>query len=58
MCLKTTLTGNLYYREEMPIDPGFFERRDLWRVSMYLAAVALEGPMHLFRLTNALASYF
>ncbi len=46
------------YGEEMPIDPGFFERRDLWRVSMYLAAVALEGPMHLYRLTNALQSYF
>jgi protein-ribulosamine 3-kinase len=45
------------YREEMPIDPGFFERRDLWRVSIYLAAVALEGPMHLYRLTNALQSY-
>lgn len=45
------------YREEMPIDPGFLERRDLWRVSIYLAAVALEGPMHLHRLTGALQSY-
>jgi len=46
------------YREEMPIDPGFFGRRDLWRVAMYLVAVAHEGPMHLYRLTDALASYF
>lgn len=45
------------YREERPIDPGFYERRDLWRVPLYLAAVALEGPMHLDRLTHALKRY-
>jgi fructosamine-3-kinase len=45
------------YREEMPINPGFFERRNLWRVSIYLAAVAIEGPMHLSRLTSALQGY-
>ena len=45
------------YREEMPIDSGFFERRDLWRVSGYLAAVAAEGPVHLSRLTGALQGY-
>jgi protein-ribulosamine 3-kinase len=45
------------YREEMPIDPGFFERRDLWRVSIYLAAVTVEGPMRLYRLTSALQRY-
>jgi len=32
------------YREEMPIDPGFPERRELWRVSAYLAAVQVEEP--------------
>lgn len=45
------------YREEMPIDPGFWERRDLWRIPLYLAAVALEGPMHQNRLTDALGKY-
>jgi len=45
------------YRDEAPIDPGFFERRDLWRLPLYLAAVDLEGPDHLSRLTNALEKY-
>lgn len=45
------------YREEMPIDSGFIERRSLWRVSIYLAAVALEGQVHLSRLTDALKEY-
>jgi protein-ribulosamine 3-kinase len=45
------------YREEMPIDSGFSERRDLWRIPLYLAAVALEGPMNLSRLTRALQKY-
>jgi len=42
------------YREEMPVDPGFTQRRSLWRVPLYLAAVAIEGPIHLDRLTGAL----
>lgn len=45
------------YMEDMPIDPGFSERRSLWRVSIYLAAVAIEGAMHLDRLTGALQDY-
>jgi protein-ribulosamine 3-kinase len=45
------------YREEMPINSGFFERRDLWRVSMYLAAVAIEGKAYLNKLTDALQRY-
>ena len=45
------------YREEMPLDPGFWRRRSLWRVSIYLAAVAIEGPIHLNRLTGALQDY-
>lgn len=45
------------YRDEMPIEPGFLERRDLWRLPLYLAAVALEGPMHLNKLTDALSIY-
>jgi fructosamine-3-kinase len=45
------------YHEEMPIDPGFGERRNLWRISIYLAAVAIEGQMHLGRLTGSLSDY-
>ncbi|MCX6647161.1 MAG: fructosamine kinase family protein [bacterium] len=45
------------YEEEMPIDPGFSERRNLWRIPLYLAAVALEGQQHLSRLTNAMQQY-
>lgn len=45
------------YMEEMPVDPGFARRRSLWRLSTYLAAVAIEGEMHLGRLTGALREY-
>jgi len=45
------------YREEMPIDAGFSERRDLWRVSAYLAAVTVEGVGQLQKLTNAVRKY-
>ena len=45
------------YREELPIDPGFPERRDLWRLWGYLAAVTVEGAVHLDRLTGALRTY-
>ena len=45
------------YREELPIDSGFFERRNLWRVPLYLAAVTIEGSMHLNRLSDALEGY-
>jgi fructosamine-3-kinase len=45
------------YRDELPIDSGFYERRNLWRISGYLAAVAVEGKIHLNRLTNALQGY-
>jgi len=45
------------YRDEMPIDLGFSERRDLWRVNSYLAAVEVEGPAYLGRLTSALQKY-
>ncbi len=47
----------LGYREEMPIDPGFAGRRDLWRIPAYLAAVAVEGRAHLYRLVNAVQKY-
>ncbi len=45
------------YRENMPIDSGFPERRDLWRLPLYLAAVSLEGEMHLKGLTEAVGKY-
>lgn len=43
------------YREALSIASGFSERRHLWRLPLYLAAVALEGRRHLNRLTDALA---
>jgi protein-ribulosamine 3-kinase len=47
----------LGYQELMPIDPGFSERRDLWRIAAYLAAVMVEGAVHLQRLADALQKY-
>ncbi|MGD0004397.1 MAG: fructosamine kinase family protein [Anaerolineaceae bacterium] len=47
----------LGYQEEMPIDPGFSERRELWRVSGYLAAVQVEGSGHLNKLMRAVQKY-
>jgi fructosamine-3-kinase len=45
------------YREELPIDPGFWERRDLWKVCQFLAAVTVEGSGHLWRLASAVRGY-
>jgi protein-ribulosamine 3-kinase len=45
------------YQEVLPIDPGFGDRRELWRVSAYLAAVAVEGAVHLDKLTRAVQKY-
>ncbi len=45
------------YRDELPIDPGFGERRNLWRVWGYLGAVTIEGPVHLGKLTEAVRKY-
>ena len=45
------------YRDELPIDSGFPERRDLWRVWGYLAAVTVEGPVHLDKLVRAVRTY-
>jgi fructosamine-3-kinase len=51
--------GDLFhgYKEEMPIDPGFAERRDLWRVYGYLACVEVEGAPYLPLLTDAVRKY-
>ena len=45
------------YRDEMPIDPAFAERRDLWRVYGYLACVEVEGAAYLPLLTGAVRKY-
>lgn len=45
------------YQEELPIDSGFSERRDLWRVYGYLAAVTVEGSAYLGKLTDAVQKY-
>jgi fructosamine-3-kinase len=45
------------YREELSIDPGFPERRSLWRIWGYLAAVTVEGNGYLGRLTEAVKHY-
>jgi protein-ribulosamine 3-kinase len=47
----------LGYQELLSIDPGFLERRDLWRVAAYLAAVEVEGQMHLEKLIEAVRKY-
>jgi len=45
------------YKEILPIDSGFGERRDLWRVYGYLAAVEFEGSAYLKQLTTAVEKY-
>jgi protein-ribulosamine 3-kinase len=45
------------YQDERPIDLGFWERRHLWRVWGYLAAVAVEGQGYLGMLAEALQKY-
>jgi fructosamine-3-kinase len=45
------------YREIAPIDRGFAERRDLWRIGAWLAMVEVDGPQHLNALLAALQRY-
>ncbi len=45
------------YREELPIDPGFSERRELWRIYGYLAIVTVEGTSWLGKLSDAVQKY-
>lgn len=47
----------LGYQEVLPIDPGFHERRDLWRIYGYLAIVEVEGASFLPQLGNAVQKY-
>lgn len=44
------------YQEIRPIDDGFAERRELWRIFGYLAVIAVDGQEHFGRqFTNRLA---
>jgi fructosamine-3-kinase len=45
------------YQEELPIDSGFWERRPLWRIWGYLAAVAVEGAGYLGQLQEAVEKF-
>ena len=45
------------YQEILPIDPGFWERRDLWRIWGYLACVTVEGQGYVGRLREAVQKY-
>ena len=50
------------YREVAPIDAGFAERRELWRLFGYLAVVVVSGPSefgrpYLTRLADAVERY-
>ena len=45
------------YQEMTPLEPGFVERRDLWRIPAWLAMVEVDGPQHLDKLMAALRHY-
>jgi fructosamine-3-kinase len=45
------------YRDVRPIDPGFGERRSLWRIFAYLAVVTVAGARYLPELVSALDEY-
>jgi protein-ribulosamine 3-kinase len=45
------------YQQELPIDPGFWERRGLWRIWGWLACITIEGPVYGDRLTEAVLRY-
>jgi len=50
------------YRDVAPIDPGFPERRELWRLAAYLAVIAVDGDrpfgrQYLDRLAGAIRFY-
>ena len=45
------------YQDELPIEQGFWERRELWRIWGHLGAVTVEGPIHLGKLAGAVQTY-
>jgi protein-ribulosamine 3-kinase len=42
------------YRAVLPIDPGFWERRPLWKLWGYLAAVSIDGEPYASMLTESI----
>ena len=45
------------YEELVPIDPGFWERRELWRIYGYLAIVEADDATYLPKLIKAVEKY-
>jgi fructosamine-3-kinase len=45
------------YEEIFPIDSGFWERRELWRIYADLAIVEVDGAAYLPKLINAVRKY-
>lgn len=45
------------YREILPIDSGFSERRDLWRLPGYLAVIEVEGSSFVPGFASAVNKY-
>lgn len=45
------------YQELLPVNPGFTERRSLWRIWGYLAAVTVEGGGYVRLLDEAVGKY-
>lgn len=45
------------YQEEMAIDPGFWQRRDLWRIWANLAMVTVGGPAYVGALVESVRKY-
>jgi fructosamine-3-kinase len=50
------------YREIRPLDPGFADRRELWRIFAYLAVIAVDGQntfgrQHLQQLADTVERY-
>lgn len=45
------------YQEIAPIDPGFEQRRELWRISAYLAVVQVDGTYFMDKLEKAVQLY-
>lgn len=45
------------YAEVTPLDPGFIERRDLWRLPALLAMIEFVGAEYLDKLEAAVRHY-
>lgn len=45
------------YREAYPTEPGYEERRDLWKINQWLGHVTLFGEKYMIPLMNAVKKY-